>query len=601
MPALWHGSVSDFAARCDEIGHFASLLQDRYQEVIGKVAPPEEVLAWTNSLSAFAVVLRMANIPAVQIAIEYELPLGGGRADVVLFGQNMKGCTTACVVELKQWSDAQPNRSKRYPLRVPGLPTPQRHPLTQAVGYATALAHCHELANTLTFTAAAYLHNMPESGLAWSLLHQGLKDTPKHVDAKLFGKSSSRLGTWLQEQVGCATDTDALMVAFENFLTGEFQHSETFFARVKTLFLELAMGDQPAEAVASSAWKLSPAQGAVVAHVTQAVESGERQAFVITGDPGSGKTVVALNLVRQAVVAKHTALYATGNRGLANVVRETLPFVGTALVKNVKDLRGPNKGTVELLVIDESQRLWEKEGEVDHLAARARVVVFLLSDDQILAPNETGTHAYVMSRLTGAGYRTTHLHLKGHFRCAGGQGYVNFAKELVGLRCTDPQPPIWRRDAYPVRILPTLDSLKVTLRSWLTGGARGGLVSALSQSTATMKGLGQPIFVGDDNGLIQFYLEHGSNHLDRSVSIYTVQGLELDFVGLVWGDDLVWRSGQWIAQPKKSTEGVLRNLSPADALPYLQNRYWVLLTRALKGLAIYCTDPATATYLASRI
>lgn len=101
--------------------------------------------------------------------------------------------------------------------------------------------------------------------------------------------------------------------------------------------------------------------------------------------------------------------------------------------------------------------------------------------------------------------------------------------------------------------------------------------------------------------MIQFYLKGGSSRLTRSVSIYTVQGLELDFVGLIWGDDLVWRAGHWVAQLKQSTEGILRNLSPEDALPYLQNRYWVLLTRALKGLAIYCTDPATATHLASRI
>jgi hypothetical protein len=165
---------------------------------------------------------------------------------------------------------------------------------------------------------------------------------------------------------------------------------------------------------------------------------------------------------------------------------------------------------------------------------------------------------------------------------------------LVGLRCTDPQPPGWSRDANPVRILSTLDSLKDTLGSWLTGDARGRLVSALSLSTANLSKLDQPIFVGEDEGLTQFYRENASNQLARSVSIYTVRGLELDFVGLTWGDDLVWRDGHWVAQPKTSTEGVLEHLSPAAALPYRENRYWVLLTRALKGLAICCTDPAKA-------
>lgn len=94
--------------------------------------------------------------------------------------------------------------------------------------------------------------------------------------------------------------------------------------------------------------------------------------------------------------------------------------------------------------------------------------------------------------------------------------------------------------------------------------------------------------------------ERRSRQLDRAVSIYTAQWLELDYVGLVWGEDLVRRTGKWVAQTRFA-EPSLRQLDPIVALSLLKNRYRVLLTRAMKGIAIFCTASETAAYTGSQL
>lgn len=140
----------------------------------------------------------------------------------------------------------------------------------------------------------------------------------------------------------------------------------------------------------------------------------------------------------------------------------------------------------------------------------------------------------------------------------------------------------------------SLDALRTELRLWTGPDDRTGLVSALTPKARGV--VGEPIRVNQLGEIKAYYNDRQSNNLRNATSIYTVQGLELDYVGLSWGADLVWRSGRWVSQLEKA-ESILRALDGEAALRLLMNRYWVLQTRAIKGLAIYCTDTETAAYV----
>ena len=93
--------------------------------------------------------------------------------------------------------------------------------------------------------------------------------------------------------------------------------------------------------------------------------------------------------------------------------------------------------------------------------------------------------------------------------------------------------------------------------------------------------------------------------LKYCASIYGSQGFESDYVGLIWGEDLVWRNG-WKVQPDKIMDriggsGSLKSLSltdPPKAMKLLINRYRVMLTRGMKGTSVYFEDRETFRHVA---
>jgi uncharacterized protein len=95
--------------------------------------------------------------------------------------------------------------------------------------------------------------------------------------------------------------------------------------------------------------------------------------------------------------------------------------------------------------------------------------------------------------------------------------------------------------------------------------------------------------------------------------IHTCQGLEVDYVGVIVGDDFVVRNGEVVCRPEKratsdkSIFGWKRLLKeqPVEGKTQLdliiKNTYRTLMTRGMKGCYIYCTDQETADYFRSRL
>ncbi|WP_051451634.1 DNA/RNA helicase domain-containing protein [Actinospica robiniae] len=81
--------------------------------------------------------------------------------------------------------------------------------------------------------------------------------------------------------------------------------------------------------------------------------------------------------------------------------------------------------------------------------------------------------------------------------------------------------------------------------------------------------------------------------------VYTAQGLEYDWAGVIVGDDLVWRDGAWQAVREASRDRKLKSKSKSseDFATSVRNAYTVLLTRAMCGTVVYSTDPPTQDML----
>ncbi|MEO8323621.1 MAG: DNA/RNA helicase domain-containing protein, partial [Actinomycetota bacterium] len=81
--------------------------------------------------------------------------------------------------------------------------------------------------------------------------------------------------------------------------------------------------------------------------------------------------------------------------------------------------------------------------------------------------------------------------------------------------------------------------------------------------------------------------------------IYTAQGFEYDFGGVIIGPDLVWREDHWESDSSEHADSVTRKAKNFDQL--VRNVYKVLLTRSLRGCALLSTDQETQAMLESLI
>lgn len=95
--------------------------------------------------------------------------------------------------------------------------------------------------------------------------------------------------------------------------------------------------------------------------------------------------------------------------------------------------------------------------------------------------------------------------------------------------------------------------------------------------------------------------------------IHTCQGLEVDHIGVIIGDDLVIRNGKWVSQPEKrdkhdkSMRGWKKLMSeqpktaPKHIESIIKNTYRTLMTRGMKGCIVYSTDQETREWLKENV
>ena len=86
--------------------------------------------------------------------------------------------------------------------------------------------------------------------------------------------------------------------------------------------------------------------------------------------------------------------------------------------------------------------------------------------------------------------------------------------------------------------------------------------------------------------------------------VYTAQGFEFDYVGVIVGRDLVYRPGAgWVGQPEESKDRIVSSgkVSREDFTSYVKNTYRVLLTRGLRGCYVHFLDGPTRDFILSRM
>jgi len=368
----------------------------------------------------------------------------------------------------------------------------------------------------------------------------------------------------------------------------------------------------------------------VMHEVRAAHEADHKRAVVVTGGPGSGKSVIALSLLGELARQGRTVLHATGSRSFTQTLRRVAGRGNRrvqGLFKYFHNFADAGKNDLDVLILDEAHRIRETSTsrftpanlrtgrpQVNELIAAARVPVFLLDENQIVRPGELGSVAQIKAACADLGIDTHVVELGSQFRCGGSEEYVQWVHRLLGLAAGE--PTAWEGDPqFAVTVADSPEQMETFLRGRLAEryGARiaagfcwpwsdprpdGTLVPDVQiGSWARPWNVKGDRRVGTAPPAALWSTEEGG--FDQVGCVYTAQGFEYDWSGVILGPDLVWRDGRMVSVRSASKDPGFktRKVTDADFDRLVRNVYKVLLTRGMVGTVLYSTDAETQAAL----
>jgi uncharacterized protein len=365
-------------------------------------------------------------------------------------------------------------------------------------------------------------------------------------------------------------------------------------------------------------------------HLVRTTPAGEKRVLIVHGGPGTGKSVVALNLLVALTKDRDLVQYVTKNAAPRAVYEGKL--TGTMSRTKYSNLfRGSGaftaaeQGTFRALVVDEAHRLNEKSGlyqnlgdnQVKELIHAADVTVFFLDEDQRVTLQDIGTRDEIVFWAEEAGAGIDEMWLQSQFRCNGSDGYLAWLDHVLGVRET-PHVDLSTLDYdYDFRVCDSPNEVRELIEARNEHANRSRLVAGYCWDWSSKKNpAAWDVEIPEHDFRMRWNLtEHGSGWLSHPESIHeigcihTCQGLELDYVGVIIGGDLVVEDGKPVTRPEarskhdRSIRGFKKRLKAdperarAEARMIILNTYRTLMTRGLKGCYVYAVDPELRAYL----
>lgn len=606
-------SVSRFSELEEQLGE---LISEHLRFTTGRSASPSEVRSWNRSLPVLAGDLVDAGLGEVEMLVEYRLPLSGKRVDVLLAGHHPEtNDHSYVVVELKQWSEAESWEEDPTMVLVPQQPGgPKLHPVLQVRGYCDYIG---DFVSTVTdpekqLRGAAYLHNAYDPAVC------DLFDLSQDDNGRLF--TAQRRGEFLDFLRGRLAPLSGAESA-DHLLGGRTRPSKQLMKVAATEVKERTQFTLLDEQ--RTAFQM------VMHAVERAHEEDRKTAVIITGGPGSGKSVIALSLLGELSRKGVSTMHATGSKAFTETMRKVAGRRSTRvkeLFKYFNSFMEASKNQFEVLICDESHRIRESSAnrftkatlrtgrpQVDELLSAARVPVFLLDEHQVVRPGEMGTAETIRQHAEDMGLEVHQIDLSGQFRCGGSELYEAWVLRLLGLA---PGGPVsWAGDDnFSLSTAASPAEMEQLLRPTPEQGDSARLSAGYCwvwSKAEKDRPLENDVRIGKWerpwNSPLKRWLpgvppsslwatEEGG--FDQVGCVYTAQGFEYDWSGVILGPDLLFRDGHLVVDRTANRDPAMRKkTTDAEAEALIRNTYKVLLTRGMRGTILYSADPETQEFL----
>jgi len=620
---LYQGSTRQFIADATQ-ARLANMLSDRWFDEFRYRPSPSEITSWRNSLSAMAHVLQAADLTDQGILVELKMPLSSKRLDVLITGSNPgTKRDSAVIVELKQWTEVgRSNITDCVTVDYGGKPRDTLHPSRQVAQYQRYLLDTHPAFSddqAIALDACAYLHfaqHDPKSPLYHADFATLLGSNPAFA-----GDQSDMLATFLDQRVAGPD---------EGKILGRV--AATAFKPHKRLLDHVArvIRNEPTFTLLD---EQLVAYNAILDSVSGVGQNKQNVVFLVEGGPGTGKSVIALNLVAELASRGLTTLHLTGSKAFTENLRKIVGGRAGALFKYFRDT-ATVADKLDVAILDEAHRIRTistsrftpakartGKSQIDDILDSSRVTVFFIDDLQVVRPGEVGSTDLIREEATKRSIEVRDFKLEAQFRSNGSDSFIQWVDNTLDLART-PQVLWSMDDEFDFQIVGSIGQLEQKIRAkadqpgttarivagfcwpWSDPDDDGQLVPDVRVGEWSM-----PWNARDGIGRLGFgipksdFWASAKEGIDQVGCIYTAQGFEFDYVGVIVGPDLVWRplERRWAGQPSESRDRTLtRGVSDQDFTAYVKSVYRVLLTRGLRGCYVYFMDASTRDFFLSR-
>lgn len=574
-----------------------------------------EFNSWVSSLPRIGMIISDNRISDdVQVALEYQIPLTSKRVDFMIAGNDGES-DNVVIIELKQWENCSATSRENVVIAFTGGAEREvAHPSQQAYSYAKLIEHFNESIreNRIKLVPCAYLHNYLEkyrSSICHPKYNEAISDAPVFLQ-----EDGEKLSDYISKYA-CKPSKKNLFEIIEH---GKLKPSKSLQETVGSIL----NGNEEFEMIDEQL----VAYSTVLKLVENKIDDTKKHTIIVQGGPGTGKSVIAINLLAKILNSGYSCAYVTKNGAprytfSQNLTRgtHTLGFL-QGLFKGSGSFINTPTDTFDCLLADEAHRLNLKSGlysnqgenQIAEIINASRISVFFVDEDQIVTMKDIGRIDEIKRQAKKLG-STIHcndsLKLTSQFRCNGSDGYLAFLDDLLDIRQT---ANAFDFDLdYDIRVFDSAVEMREELRKHNSNN-KARMIAGYCYRWSSKNDRSQNDIILPNGFAAQWNFDTNTfataaTSFEQVGCIHSTQGLEFDYVGIIIGKDLRFENNRVITDYRerdsrdRTIQGVRNDADRALADRIIRNTYKTLLSRGQKGCFVYCEDTALAEHLRTRL
>jgi uncharacterized protein len=608
------------------LNKLADRMKENFEENSGRKVGDSEYNSWVVSGDKIKNLLESSNLKDIYVSFEYQVPYTQKRIDCLLFGKDSSEKGIVVHIEMKQWQkvealDIEGNFVETY---TGGSNRKVAHPSQQVEGYHDYLIGFVEVfeEKALNLVGCSYCPNYRKDigeGLFNPMYKSILEKYPiyTHDDVELLSKKLKEL---LSHGKG--------FEIFNKFMQSPIKPSKKLLESAAKIVDNASdfslLNDQIF------------AKNVIMDKIKKAEKSDEKSVVIVKGGPGTGKTVIALHLLAELAAKNKSLFFSSKSKSLIEAIKHKVNRKDAKLLFASLNPFIPsrvNENQLDVIIVDEAHRIGKTSNhqftkpadrtdmpQVEQLIRCAKTSIFFIDDKQTIRFLEIGNTKLIKEAAEKYNCTIKEVELVSQFRCSGSDNYLDWLESVLGHSELKKTFDV-NKDNFDFKIFNSPTELYETIKekdseNGKTARLTAGFCWDWSKKLDVEGNLVNDVKIGNfempwethgniksPEGFVKWYeWAYKPEGIKQVGCIYTAQGFEFDYVGVIVGEDLKYdKEKDCLVGNRDGTKDPILKRSKENFDNYVKNIYRVLMSRGMKGCYVYFVDKEVEKFFKSRL